>query len=417
MPAQRPSLTPEDAARHVRERSLVQRAATPSSSPRVGVELEFLTYPLDDPCATVAFEVLAAAAETVKPLLSGGRVTFEPGGQVELRSQLLASPGEICRAVATDLAVLRQAVAEHGVGLAGLGLDPVRAPHRIVDSPRYQAMEAYFDAAGNAGRTMMCSTAAIQVNVDLGPDPVVTWRLAHDLGPELAAAFANSPLLAGVPSGWRSTRLATWWAIDPSRTRPLLESEADPVAAWTGYALFAKVMLVRLSSDHFQPVLGGMRFADWAIGGHEGLYPTLEDFEYHLTTLFPPVRPRGWLELRMVDALPDPWWVVPVAVVSTLLGNVEVAAAAAKAAAPARGLWRSAACYGLAHPVLAKAAQQCFCLTLEALDGQGIFDGGLVAAYHERYVARRRCPADDCLAAWPRRGTGVLSEDLDVAPG
>ena len=83
-------------------------------------------------------------------------------------------------------------------------------------------MESYFDASGDAGRTMMRSTAAIQVNLDLGPPDEIDarWRLTHALGPVLAASFANSPFADGGPTGWRSTRLAVWHEIDPTRTVP-----------------------------------------------------------------------------------------------------------------------------------------------------------------------------------------------------
>jgi glutamate--cysteine ligase len=424
MPAPRPELTAADAGRHVRGRCLARAApaglswpspAEVSPSSRVGVEVEWLVHSLEDPGAPVAFEALHAATAAAGPLPAGARITFEPGGQVELSSLPQHGPVPACQAAATDLAVLRQVLAEHGLGLAGVGLDPVRPPRRVVDSPRYRAMEAYFDADGRAGRTMMCSTAAVQVNVDLGPDATSTWRLAHDLGPTLAAAFANSPLIAGGPSGWRSTRLATWWAIDPSRTRPVGVPGGEPGAAWADYALAARVMMVRLDPERFQPVLGTMSFTDWLSEGHGGAYPTAEDLDYHLTTLFPPVRPRGWLELRMIDALPDPWWQVPVKVVSALLAAADPAETAA-AVLPAAGHWRNAARHGLTHPVLAEAARSCFALAIEALaDGD---EGGadVVAAFADRYVSRGRCPADDRLAAWGRRGETLLEGDLEAAP-
>lgn len=448
MPAPRPQLTAADAGRHVRERCLAPAApaggsssGVSSSSPgfgvspsspgygvsplspapgRVGVEVEWLVHPLADPADPIMFEALDAAVASAGSLPAGSRVTFEPGGQVELSTIPLGGPGEACQAVAADLAVLRQALARHGLGLAGVGLDPLRAPRRVVDSPRYRAMEAYFETDGRAGRTMMCSTAAIQVNVDLGADGATTWRLAHDLGPTLAAAFANSPLIAGAPSGWRSTRLATWWAIDPSRTRPAASvggesRRVDPAADWADYALAARVMLVRLEPERFQPVLGPMSFTDWLTDGHEGVYPTFDDLDYHLTTLFPPVRPRGWLELRMIDALPDPWWRVPVSVTAALVGVTDGAETAA-AAAPAAGHWRNAARHGLAHPALAEAARRCFALAIEALQERWGDAADLVAAYSDRYVARGRCPADDRLAAWGRRGETLFADDPEGAP-
>ncbi len=388
------SFTPEDAERHFREHSLLPGPATR----RVGVEAEWLVHDLSAPQLAVPFEALTAAVEAAGALPGGSKVTFEPGGQLELSGPPRPGPAAACAAVATDLDVLRQALARGGLAVAGIGLDPARPPHRVVDSPRYRAMEAYFDTQGRAGRQMMCSTAAIQVNVDAGPDPAVTWRLAHAVGAMLAATFANSPVLSGASTGWRSTRLTTWWAIDPSRTRPV--GGADPDAAWADYALGARVMLI--PRRDFEAVLEPLTFAQWMAQGYQGVRPDRSDLEYHLTTLFPPVRPRGFLELRMIDGLPGPYWKVPVAIAATLL-EPDLAEEVAAAVAPADGWWRTAARYGLSNPVLARAARRCFDLAEAALAGGA--DAELipvVRAYRQRWVDRGRCPADDVLAAWTR---------------
>ncbi|HLF41586.1 MAG TPA: glutamate-cysteine ligase family protein, partial [Acidimicrobiia bacterium] len=183
------------------------------------------------------------------------------------------------------------------------------------------------------------------------------------------------------------------------------EADEDPAATWARYALGARVMLVRHDPERFEPVLHPLTFGQWAAGGRDGRFPTLDDLEYHLTTLFPPVRLRGWLELRMIDALPDPWWQVPVAVAVALLGDTGVAAEAQRATAPVAGLWRLAARHGLAHPALHEAAWRCFALALEALAGSRDADlVPVVAAYRDRFVAPGRCPADDSLDAWARHG-------------
>jgi glutamate--cysteine ligase len=388
------SFPPEDAERHFREHTLRPGAA----SRRVGVEVEWLVHDMAAPQRAVPFEVLTAAVESVGSLPGGSRVTFEPGGQLELSAPPRPGPAAACAAVATDLDVLRPALAGRGLVLAGIGLDPARPPRRVVDVPRYRAMEAYFDTQGRAGRQMMCSTAAIQVNVDAGPDPAVIWRLAHAVGAVLAAAFANSPVLSRASTGWRSTRLTTWWAIDPTRTRPVAGS--DPGTAWGAYALDARVMMI--PSLDFEPVLEPLTFAQWMEHGYRGVRPQRSDLEYHLTTLFPPVRPRGFLELRMIDGLPGPYWKVPVAVASALL-EPDLAEAVTAAVTPAEGWWRTAARYSLSNPVLSRAARRCFELAEAALAGSP--DAGLiplVEAYRERWVDRGRCPADDVLAAWNR---------------
>jgi glutamate--cysteine ligase len=267
-------------------------------------------------------------------------------------------------------------------------------------------MEAYFDAMGPAGRRMMCNTAAVQVNLGLGPgadDATRQWRVAHAVGPTLAAAFANSPLLDGGPSGFRSTRLATWWAMDPSRTRPV-DGHGPGPDAWAAYALAARVMLVRVDPRRFVPLTSALSFERWIAEGHELGWPTVDDLHYHLSTLFPPVRPKGWLELRMVDALPDPWWRVPVAVTHALLADGEAGEAAVRAAVAsgAAGRWVDAACTALAHPGLAASARACFAAAQAALGRLGVGPplADAVAAYVERWVDRGRTPADDRLDAW-----------------
>jgi glutamate--cysteine ligase len=267
-------------------------------------------------------------------------------------------------------------------------------------------MERFFDADGDDGRRMMCTTAAVQVNLDLGTggEAARRWRLAHVVGPTLAAAFANSPVAVGRETGWRSTRLATWWAIDATRTSPV--GGDSPAEAWADYALSARVMLVRRDDGRFVPQTGSLRLIDWIRQGHELGHPTEDDVDYHLTTLFPPVRPRGWLEIRVIDALPDPWWRVAAAITTALVDHEEAAATAAEAAVGAAGLWREAARDGLEHPALADAAQRCFVAALTALPDLDVDADTQTAcaAFLDRYTARRRCPADDVLDAW-RAGT------------
>jgi glutamate--cysteine ligase len=169
-------------------------------------------------------------------------------------------------------------------------------------------------------------------------------------------------------------------------------------------------MLVRAGPDHFRPVRADLSFARWMAEGHELGYPTLDDFAYHLTTLFPPVRPKGWLELRMIDAVPDPWWKVAVAVTAALLDDPEALDTAERACRPVAGCWAEAAAYGLGHPGLASAAGSCFAAAIEALPRLGV-RGDTIAAcedFRDRYVDRRRSPADDILDAW-RAATRYLA--------
>ncbi len=418
-----PSPHPRLSVRDVRD-TLGDRSFSPESPCRVGVELEWITVARGDEVARVDPVDLARAVAAAGPLPGGSTVTFEPGGQLEVSAPPFVGMGDACAVAEADTALARAAASAIGVDLVGLGADPLRPPRRVANSARYRAMEAYFDADGPAGRRMMANTASVQVNIGVGPtadDAARQWRLAHRLGPTLAAAFANSPFLEGRPTGFRSARLATWMALDRSRAAPV-DSDRPGPAAWADYVLDARVMLIRpeprpapgreaepgSAPDHFVHLDSPLTFGQWVAEGHELGWPTNDDLDYHLSTLFPPVRPRGWLELRMLDALPDPWWQVPVAVTAALLADPEGGDAANQAATScsAVGRWIDAARTGLGHPALAASARDCFGAAQASLDRLGapasLVD--MVAAYAERWVDRGRTPADDRLDAWAEHG-------------
>ena len=213
-------------------------------------------------------------------------------------------------------------------------------------------MATTFAARGDHGVAMMANTAAFQINIDLDADGE-RWRLVHQLGPVLVAAFANSPVGPRGGTGWQSHRLATWWAIDPSRTRPV-DHVGDPGEAWLRYALDADVLLIRRHGDAVA-VTESFSFQRWLHEGHPLGPPTVDDFDYHLSTLFPPVRPRGYLELRFLDVLGHPHWLVAAALVAGLVDTHCVAAALA-ATEPATGRWMDAARLGLGDESLASMA-------------------------------------------------------------
>ena len=169
----------------------------------------------------------------------GGMITTEPGGQLELSSAPATSLAGCVTRPARDLAALRDAVRAAGLKLSGDGIDPIRPPRRVLDLPRYAAMEEFFDRRGPWGRVMMCNTASVQVCLDAGDENGSAagyrsrWRLLHAIGPVLVAAFANSPLRRGRASGWRSTRQAVWSRLDPGRTRAPGRGRAGRAAAGT----------------------------------------------------------------------------------------------------------------------------------------------------------------------------------------
>jgi glutamate--cysteine ligase len=359
----------------------------------VGAETEWLVTDPADPAAYIQIERLQALIGTRLP--GGSLITYEPGGQLELSSAPQPGLTELHRALELDLASVRNRLG--GLVLVGSGVDPIREPLLQARDERYRSMSAYF---GAAGLPMMCSTASVQVCLDVGhdrPDAARRWRLAHMLGPILVAAFANSPRQAGRPTGWKSTRQAIWSRLDPSRTDAPSDRDGDPAQTWAAYALDAKVMSVRAPGGWITDP--GMTFREWLAEGG----PTLDDLIYHLSTLFPPVRPRGWYELRMIDAVPEPYWPVPIAVASALFDDPVATGLAEEAAEPVAGLWREAAVDGLADRRLARAARCCFAAARAALPRLGATGlVGVLDDYYERYVERGRCPADEEALEWTR---------------
>ncbi|WP_261567468.1 ergothioneine biosynthesis glutamate--cysteine ligase EgtA [Frankia gtarii] len=371
------------------------------------------------------------------PVLPGGsRLTFEPGGQLEL-SGPPAGLAAAVQSTAADLRLVRAALAEDGLAVVGMGVDPLRAGVRQTTASRYAAMEEHFrTGGGTSGEVMMCSTASVQVNLDLGATPaqaVERFRLAHEIGPVLTAMFAASPALAGRRTGWRSTRQAVWSGIDASRTRSVLDLPAtaavarpdDLVERWARYLLDAKLMMIADPARdvgpgedrRFVPVTGGHTFGNWVAGrGPVERAPTLDDLSYHATTVFPPVRPRGWWELRYLDAQPGEGWRVAVAVATALLDDPIAAGGAAEACAPVARRWPAAAMLGMADEPLRLAAVRCLELAAAALRRAGCVDlAEAVDTFAERYPQRGRCPADELSERFTLIGpTGLLREEAQL---
>jgi glutamate--cysteine ligase len=290
---------------------------------RVGVELEWFPRDARRPEHLPERERLMRAFADAADLPLSGTLTMEPGGQWELSSSPADSVRDLIATADRDLELLRRSAAEAGLALVGMGREHGHPPSRLVDHPRYVAMEHYFDRDNGSGRVMMCSTASIQVNLDAGtehdgPDGYRRrWRLAHQLTPVLTYAFC------------RTDRPAVWAAIDPGRTgAPPLDSP-DPRLAYAQYALDANLLCVRRPEGAPWIAPPGLTFREWIKTGEldpgEDRPPTLDDLAYHLSTLFPPVRPQGHLELRVLDALPGDLWRVPTAVVTALFHDAQAA--------------------------------------------------------------------------------------------
>jgi ergothioneine biosynthesis glutamate--cysteine ligase EgtA len=374
-------------------------ALRPGPVGAVGLELEAHLVDLDAPAARVPWQRISDLVDALPPMPGGSRVTLEPGGQMELSAPPRPGAAAAVASLRADRDVLAAALAGERLALAAVGADPLRPPVRVCPAPRYAAMEEHFAAVGcaEAGTAMMTGTAALQVNLDAGPRAGWSERvsLAHQLGPTLVAVAACSPLAGGRPTGWMSHRQRVWGDLDQARCGPLLGG-ADPAGEWAEYALSAPVMLVRdPGGGGAAPVRDRVRFADWVTGdvplGDRAA--TRADLDYHLTTLFPPVRPRGYLEIRYLDAAPEPWWPALAAVTAVLLDDPVAAGHAAAATVPVAGAWDRAAHVGLADPALHAAARACLAAACAAVPAALRPEVEALADL----VERGRCPGDALL--------------------
>lgn len=364
--AQRAAPLTETSAR----RYLHDFALTDSTVGTVGLEVETHLVDLSDVSRRVAWDRLAEVLNQLPRDAIRSAITVEPGGQIELSGPPEDDVVAAIAALRHDEQRLRLILARRDLGLAHLGADPLRAPRRVNPRPRYQAMEQHFQATGKGrpGTAMMCSTAALQVNLQAGPSH--RWgqrvRLAHQLGPTLLAISACSRWLGGHDTRWQSARERMWSELDPRTSGPL-PLGADPVEAWTRYALSAPVLFESSSGGSPIAVRRPVAFADWLSGRTplDGRRPTLSDLQTHLTTLFPPVRLRGYLELRYLDISAPRWWPAIAAVTATLMDDPVAADAAAEATEPTAGCWTEAARDGLRDPRLAASARRCMAIAAE----------------------------------------------------
>jgi gamma-glutamylcysteine synthetase len=276
---------------------------------RVGIEQELITRDAESGAPVAPDRVRAATAGAPYAAALG----FEPGGQVELSLCPAPDGRAAVRLLRNRVAALRSDCARAGIELDASPVDtrtPAEVPLRLT-SPRYRAMQAHFDTIGPAGRRMMRCTASTQACLDWWPGRagLEQWRVLNLAGPFLAAAYARS-------SG-PGSRLETWLSVDPGRTAfddRLLHGD-DPVAAYADFAA------------------GAVRFT----GPGE-----------HLSTLFPPVRPRGrYLEVRFLDVQPEDRVGDVLAALGSLVYDDEVRRRALATLEPQRArlgeVWRSAA--------------------------------------------------------------------------
>jgi glutamate--cysteine ligase len=255
----------------------------------------------------------------------GGRICYEPGGQIEITSPVFPSVTGLEHYLRDTVTALRSSASEAGISLLTSGVDPY-SPIDVVPlelhAPRYDAMTRYFDSIGPSGARMMRQTASLQVSVELGPDPMQRWALLNALAPYLIASYANSPTYEGRPTGYASYRARLWQTLDRTRTG-LPFNATDAVGAYVSFA--------------------------------ESAGRILDDDEAHVSTLFPEIRPRGYFEIRSMDSMEPDRVGEALRFISSIVYDADVATEAARIIGPPDPtLLEEAATLGRSHPAIGK---------------------------------------------------------------
>ncbi|HRE44601.1 MAG TPA: glutamate--cysteine ligase [Terricaulis sp.] len=243
---------------------------------------------------------------------AGASITLEPGGQFELSGAPLEHLHQTCAETGAHLSQLRDVAGKLGISFLGLGVSPLWSLDEtpIMPKGRYKIMRDYMQKVGRLGRQMMFRSCTVQTNLDFGSeaDMVKKFRVGLALQPIATALFANSPFMEGRLNGFLSYRGHIWTDTDPDRTG-MLPWVFEPGMGFERYADYAlDVPMYFVYRDGKYLDCSGQSFRAFMEGKMPvlpGELPTKKDWEDHLTTIFPEVRLKTYLEMRGADA--GPW--------------------------------------------------------------------------------------------------------------
>ncbi|HEX5319649.1 MAG TPA: glutamate--cysteine ligase [Stellaceae bacterium] len=258
-----------------------------------------------------------------RPVVEGGNIialendercsiTLEPGGQFELSGAPLETVHQTCDEVHEHLRQVREVCDELGLGMIGLGFDPKSRREDVGWMPkgRYKIMREYMPKVGGHGLDMMLRTCTVQSNLDYRSeaDMVQKFRVSLALQPVAVALFANSPFVEGKPSGFQSFRSSVWTYTDPDRcgTLPFVFERGFGFERYVDYMLDVPMYFVYREGRYIDA--SGQSFRDFMAGklpAYPGQVPGIGDWTDHLTTAFPEVRLKTFLEMRGADG--GPW--------------------------------------------------------------------------------------------------------------
>jgi len=245
-------------------------------------------------------------------LHDGASVTLEPAGQFELSGAMLENIHDTCCETSCHLKEVKTVAEELGVGFLGMGFQPKWRRDEMPWMPkgRYQIMKNYMPKVGKLGLDMMTRTCTVQVNLDFASeaDMVKKFRVSLALQPIATALFADSPFTEGKPNGYLSYRSHIWTDTDPDRTGMLdfVFEDGFGFERYVDYLLDVPMYFSNRGGEYID--CAGMSFRDFLAGklpALPGALPTLKDWADHMTTAFPEVRLKKYLEMRGADG--GPW--------------------------------------------------------------------------------------------------------------
>jgi glutamate--cysteine ligase len=419
--------------------------AKPRSAWRIGVEYETPAVnsqtgdalPYDQSRASIRAVLEAMVDNDWVPVLEDSRlialhrasasITLEPGGQVEMSGKPCETLHEASEEFREHCERLAEVSMRLGVTFLGLGATPLTPLEKLPWMPkqRYRIMREVMIRTGRLGHRMMQQTATVQGNFDYESEEDARRKLrtALALSPVLVAVSANSPIVDGKKSGFKSFRAHIWTDTDPHRCGllPFAFETRGIFRAYADYALDVPMYFVARGGLLLPSQ--GMTFRDYLAKGLSGHRATMADWATHLTTLFPESRLKTYIEVRSADGQPrDRVMAIPALLKGILYENdcldavwdlfsrwtlderLEAAAAAAKYGLAARIGRHSIQSY--AREVVAIAAEGLHRQSCSDLEGR---DESCLLERLESDVARGVCPADQALAAWGKGTKSLLA--------
>jgi glutamate--cysteine ligase len=303
--------------------------AKPRGDWRIGTEHEkigfchakLLPLPYEGPCSIKAmleglqrfdWAPVYEAGKLIALKRDGASVSLEPGGQLELSGAPLEHVHQTCGEVSRHLREVKEVADEIGAGFLSLGFRPDTKLEDVPIMPkgRYKIMRDYMQKVGTHGREMMFRTCTVQTNLDFSSeaDMVKKFRVSLALQPLATVLFSNSPFKEGQLNGYKSYRSRVWLDTDADRTGmlPFVFDEGFGFEQYVDYALDVPMYFVYRGGEYLDA--SGKSFRDFLEGKLDvvpGEVATLSDFEDHLSTIFPEVRLKQFLEMRGADT--GPW--------------------------------------------------------------------------------------------------------------